>query len=1401
MTTVELLGQLRSLGVDVWTEGAQLRCRAPKGTLTAALEGELRRRKTELLEFLQSAREATGAPYIPLAARGGEGLPLSFGQHRLWFLDRMQPGNPAYNIFLPLALSGRLDAAALRQALSDVVRRHEVLRTCFPTRAGTPVQWIRPAAPADLPDDDLRLLPPARLHDALLNLARDEARESFDLANGPLYRARLVRLDETEHVLCWTMHHSIGDGWSLGVLVRDLAAYYNGACGTEPVRLPDLPIQYGDYAVWQQRWLAGPRLESLLEYWQRELPRDGRLDLPTDRPRSAAPASEGARHRFSLDRELRDRLVAFSRSQNVTLFMTLLAALFVLLARRSDQDHVVIGSPIANRTHPSTHPLVGFFVNTLVLGGDLSANPTFTTFLAQVKRMALGAYEHQDLPFERLVEATRQARDVRRNPIFDVMFVYQNLPLPQVTLSGLAVRPLEVESTLAKFDLVWDLFEADAEIVGRIQYRTDLYDGSTVARMAAEFHTLLHGVLADPQRRVRDLPLLDAAERRAVSALACGRIDADAAATRRAPLRCGVHDAFDAQAVRTPDAIAVVADGERLTYAQLRGRSHALARRLRAAGAGPEARVALWTNRRVETIVGILGIWTAGGVYVPIDPLWPRARVDLVLADATPRVAVVPQDVIASWDRRLPALVAVDGSENETAVASATSPASAAYVIYTSGSTGRPNGVVVTHDSAMNLVAALNEARGARHSGPLRVGVNGPWVFDTTIKQIVQLTGGHALHVLPEACRSDPAQFLDYMREHRIDVVDVTPSQARLLVAAGLLDDASLRSLVLLIGGEAIDPALWQALASAADRTCFNLYGPTECTVDATLSSVGSSTGGPTIGRPLLNVRTYVLDRRLHVCPIGVAGELWIAGAGVARGYLNAPALTAARFLPDPFVGEPGARMYRTGDRVRLRATGELEYLGRVDEALKIRGFRIEPQEIEAVLMRHPDVREAAIVGYERSPNDVRLIAYVTLRTGTRAPAADLRRFLQRHLPAHLVPSAYVTLAALPLTPNGKLDRRALPLPDLSQRDDATIAVAPRDAIEWQLAAIWAELLGLDTVGVTDDFFESGGHSLLAMLMLGRVKQQFGCEIPIATLFQGATVEQLATHIRRRASGAEDSPLVAIRTTGSRPPFFCVHPVGGHVLCYVDLAAAVGAEQPFYGLQAPQRTGGHEFSVEALAARYVAAIKTARPDGPYQLGGWSLGGVIAFEMARQLQTAGEEVAGLVLIDSHATHLSGPSALSEEILLRRFAADLLGREPAALRELAAPVQPDDATALFDELYARAMATGLLPQGSDATALRALFDLFRANLRAESHYRPAASFLHVVLLQAASSVSGAADVTFGWSRLATAGVERRVLPGDHYSLMRKPDVDAVAAELRRSLSAGARPTAMLAAENRA
>ncbi len=1381
-----------------------------------------------LARQIQIARQTAEAPPpdIPRVARDEGGLPLSFGQRRLWFLDRMNPGNPAYNIFLPLSLSGPLDVAALQRALDDVVARHEVLRTSVPMVDGEPLQVVRPATTSALLADDLRELPARHRRSTLDRLMRDEAHRSFDLATGPLCRTRLVRLDETEHVLCWTMHHIIGDGWSLGLLVRDLAAYYNGARSGQAAVLPDLPIHYADYAVWQQQWLSGARLDTLLAYWQRQLPPAAPLDLPADRPRPAAPAFTGARHAFTFERDLHRRLIAFSRSHDVTPFMTLLAALFVLLARRSEQDGIVVGTPIANRTHPLTHDVIGFFVNTLALRGDLSNNPTFRAFLQQVKQTALDAYEHQDLPFERFVETTKQARDERRNPVFDVMLAYQNLPVPEMAFADLDVQTVDIESTLAKFDLLWDLFERDGAFVGRIQYRTDLCDADTVARMSAELRTLIDGILGDADAHVRDLPLLDACEQRLVTAFSAGAPSNDLSHAG------SLHAAIDEQAVRTPDAIAVGAGEDSLTYAQLRRRSNALAARLRAAGVRPDASVALWATRTTDTIVSILAIWKAGGAYVPIDPAWPRERINYMLAHIRPTACIGPLPRGAYAPIAGPRVTLGDASHEQDepppdGLSDETRGAAAAYIIYTSGSTGRPNGVVVTHGAALNLIAALNETvyRTLR-PGVLRVGVNGPWVFDTTIKQLLQLANGHALHVLPDSCRADAAQFLRTVRAHQIDLVDCTPSQARLLMAAGLLDDRSFDALVLLIGGEAIDAALWTALASAADRTYVNLYGPTECTVDATVAHITASAGEPTIGRPLPNVRTYVLDRRLHQSPIGVPGEAWIAGAGLARGYLRDPALTADRFRPDPFPDDPGARMYRTGDRVRCRATGELEYLERTDAALKIRGFRIEPREVEAALARHPAVQGAAVTAHEygQASTDARLVAYVTLKDGVRATAAELRRFLRARLPAHLVPAAYVTLAAFPLTTHGKLDRRALPPPE-RRRDgsgadanawdeEMPVDGAPRDIIEWQLAEIWAALLDVKDISVGADFFELGGHSLLAMVMLGRVKKALGCDVSLATLFQGATIEQLAAHIRARAAEDADASLAPIRRTGARLPFFCVHPVGGHVLCYLDLARALGADQPFYGLQAPRgragEPGGHdpgtgprmEPGIEQMAARYLDAIRTVQPRGPYALGGWSLGGTIAFEIARLLHAAGEEVALLALIDSHATHPSRATPLPDRVLLRRFAEDLFITRPDAIhvfddaiQDMSGAMSLDaaDVDVAFDALHARAAAAGLLPPDTDVKQLRALFETFRANLRAERRYHPEPSPARVLLIQAADSFDGATDAAFGWEPLARGGIERCMLPGNHDSLLRRPAVDAVASELGRRLAGDDAPSA--------
>ncbi|HEV2150668.1 MAG TPA: amino acid adenylation domain-containing protein, partial [Longimicrobiaceae bacterium] len=1077
--------------------------------------------KRRLLEQRLRAGPPPTAELRP-RARGGEPLPLSFAQQRLWFVDRLDPGRSTYNMSYPLRVSGELDLPALRRALDEVVRRHESLRTRFPVRDGEPEQVVEPASRARLPLVDLGGLGERAREAELRRLAAEEAGRPFDLAAGPLLRTTAVRLGAADAAVFFTMHHIVSDGWSIGILVREVSALYAAHSRGEALRLPDLPLQYADYAAWQREWLTGAVLQEQVGFWRERLAgAPALLELPTDRPRPPVAGDGGAIHGFAAGAATTAALDALARREGATRFMVLLAAWQLLLARYAGTDDVVVGTPIAGRTWAETEGLIGLFVNTLVLRARVPRTITFRELLHHVRETTLGAFEHQEFPFEKLVQELGMERSQAYSPVFQVMFALQNAGGGELELDGAGVEGVDAgESAPARFDLSLSLFGADAEIRGELTYRVELWERASIARLLRHYGRVLEQVVQAPERLLRDVSLLADGERAQV----LEGWNATSAAYPRG--RC-VHELFAEQAACTPGAPAVVFRGETLTYAELDRRSNRLAHALRRRGVGPEVRVALCLERGVEQVVAVLGVLRAGGAYVPLDPAHPPERLALLLSDAGAPVVLTQPHL----RERLPStgaqVLCLDGDLPGPGVGDAAPPESGAvpenlaYVVYTSGSTGRPKGVMVTHRSVVNLAAALREAVYGRRGADAapRVSMNGPLTFDTSVKQWVQLLSGAALYPVPDEVRYDGGTMGEWLRESRVEVLDCTPAQLRVLIADGLLEQAGAAPTDVLVAGEAIDPATWRRLGEDAGRRYYNLYGPTECTVDAVLSPVEASRPVPVIGRPIGNVRAYVLDAGLDPVPVGVPGELYVGGEGVARGYLGRADLTAAAFLPDPFGGRSGARLYGTGDRVRWLPSGELEYLGRTDFQVKVRGFRIEPGEVEAALQAHPSVREAVVVVREDTPGEKRLAAYVV---GGDVAAAALRAHLGARLPEYMVPSDFVVLESLPLTPNGKVDRRALPAPEAASGD---AFVAPRTPTEEIVSGIWAEVLGAARVGAADDFFALGGHSLLVARVVSRVRRSLGVELPLRAVFDASTVAGLAARIDALLREEREGPV------------------------------------------------------------------------------------------------------------------------------------------------------------------------------------------------------------------------------------------------------------------------------------
>ncbi|MDH7486312.1 MAG: amino acid adenylation domain-containing protein [Anaerolineae bacterium] len=1092
--------------------------------------------------------------------------PLSFAQERVWFLERLEPGRALYNVpEVTFRLRGPLDVAVLERSLNEIVRRHETLRTTFGQVDGRPVQVIHPSRQLTLPVVSLEHLPLEQREAEARRLAAEEVMRPFDLARGPLFRAVLLRLATDDHVLILPMHHIIADGWSIGILLRELAALYTAFSKGQPSPLPELPIQYADYAAWQRETLQGAFLEQEVAYWRQQLAgAPPVLELPTDRPRPAVQSYRGRRWRVTLPRQLLDGVKALSRAVGVTPFMTLLAAFQTLLYRYTGQEDIVVGTPIAGRNQPETQDLIGFFANTLVLRSDFSANPTFRELLEQVRQVALGAYEHQELPFEKLVAELSPVRDMSHSPLFQVLFVFQNWPFVPPELPGLEVSTFELGAGTTKFDLTLSLIEGEEGLTALFAYNTDLFDAATIERMAGHFQTLLEGVLADPDQRVATVPILRPAER---EQLLFAWNDTE----RAYPQQC-LHQLFEAQAARTPEAIAVLfppgpsappspweglREGLRpssLTYDELNRRANQLARVLRQQGVGPETLAGLYVERSPEMIVGLLGILKAGGAYVPLDPSLPPERLAFLLED-TGVPLVLTQERLA---HRLPQAVRTlrldadweaIAQESDHDLPCNAGPENLVYVIYTSGTTGLPKGVLVPHRALVNHALALAKAYGAGPGDRVLQFIN--LSFDAAAEEIFPtLLSGATLVLAPSAAELVGRRLMQFCEQQGIAILHlpapVWHGTVDDLVASGRPMQAPLK--VLLVGGESVDIERLRAWARLVDRPVkfLNAYGPTEATITATLfqttcqvEAVSSLESVP-IGRPIANVRVYVLDAHMQPVPVGVPGELYIGGPGLACGYLNRPDLTARSFVQNPFSKSGDShfesdchltRLYKTGDLARYRPDGQLEFLGRTDDQVKIRGFRIELGEIRAVLAQHPGVREAVVVAREDTPGVKRLVAYV-VPSDTALQPDELTAFLRSRLPEYMLPAAYVFLEELPLLPSGKVDRLALPAPESQAAEAGRGAeaqrpyVAPRDELEQHLAALWQELLGIEHISVHDDFFQLGGDSIQGAIFVNRLQEAMGEYVYLIAIFDAPTIAQLAAYLR------ENYPLGVARLLG-----------------------------------------------------------------------------------------------------------------------------------------------------------------------------------------------------------------------------------------------------------------------------
>ncbi len=1348
------------------------------------------------------------------AKSGQPERPLSFAQQRLWFLEQMEPGSVAYNMPLAARLTGALNFAAFEQALNAVIARHESLRTRFVSVDGHPVQIIDSDPGLKLRIEDLSLLSFQEKERRLKERIRAEINAPFDIGKERLVRVLLLRLSQQEHALVLTMHHIVSDEWSLNIFFKELGVFYEEFATGERVELPELPIQYAEFALWQRERLNGAELEKQLGFWRGRLKDAPVLELPTDFPRRQTVSCRGQTLTRFLSKEMETSLRQLARREESTLFMVLMAAFNGLLYRHTQQQDIIVGSPIAGRTQMELEGLIGFFVNILPFRTELSGNDSFKSLLRQVRGVTLAAYSHQDVPFEKIVEELHPERSAGHLPFARVLFMLQNSSFEKMRWrsgtrdSLLDIQFLEAQTETSKFELSVTVQETSLGLAVRAEYNSGLFAETTIERLLQHFEILLQGIITDPNRRLSELPLLSDAESKQLL------VEWNSTASEY-PRNKSIHQIFEEHATRTPDAIAVSFGSRSITYGALNASANQIARYLREYRASPGALVGLCIEPSVEMVIGMLGILKAGGAYVPLDPSYPSERLAFMLRDTRTPVVLTQQALLYRIPGDFANVVCLDSDWELLARCSSAnlencvSATELAYVMYTSGSTGQPKGVKVRHQGVTRLVVNTNYIQLDRTD---RIGQVSNISFDAATFEIwgALLNGARLVGIASDVAIS-PKEFARELKEEGITAIFLTSALFTQIVNEAPDAFQSLRTVI--AGGEALDPhSVHAVLRSRPPQRLLNGYGPTENTSFTCCHEIqhlpDDATNVP-IGRPISNTQVYILDSALNPVPIGVPGELYAAGEGLADGYWNRPELTAEKFIPNPFVRHssheprPSTHLYRTGDLARYLPNGEIEFLGRIDGQVKIRGFRIELEEIESTLRSHPAIRDCAVAVLGSGAGEKRLVGYFVPRGELKPTANDLRVFLKKTLPEYMVPSAFVAIDALPLSPNGKLDRGALPEPGagLGQSDSYQ---HPRDDIEHRLANIWEEVLDVRPIGVRDKFFDLGGHSLLAVRLVSRIEQEFARKFRVASVFQSPTIEELAGLIREEVKEAEaKSSIVEIQGKGERPALFLVHGAGGGMFWgYANLSRHLGPSQPVFAFRSRGLDGQQEFSsIEEMAAHYVSDLRERQPRGPYYLGGYCFGGNVAYQMARQLTESGEEVALLALMNCAPPNSAYTRVSLTPSWCLRLARNLL-YWAAYVRELNPPHRREFARWKWHRLKQWLRGT---QNGSGQVDVGNLVDLslfpgeertvWEAHIKALLKYCPEPYEGKVHLFRSPGHpVLCSFDPDYGWRAFAKGGIVTSIVSGAHEKILEEPCVRAIATQLAKFLNPQNLPKAL-------
>ncbi|HWQ04787.1 MAG TPA: amino acid adenylation domain-containing protein [Longilinea sp.] len=1175
------------------------------------------------LESVIRNSDANLLPPIQVVDRA-QPLELSFSQERMWFVQQLDPNNSAYNIPLAYRFNGKADQAVLQKTLDWMIARHEILRTYFVFKDEQPLQIIVPSLSVNFEKIDLAA------GDAKANLTEWVNRESarpFDLSVLPLIRAAVLDLGNDENVLCITMHHIITDAWATGLFLQEFqSAYELFSQGREP-QIPPPEIQYADFAVWQRKWLTGQVLVNESAYWREQLAGVPALELFTDFKRPIVQTFRGSQVMADLPADLYDALIQLSSKSGTSVFMAALSAFYVLLYQYSGQVDLSVGVPIANRKWLAVENLLGTLVNTLVLRTSLDGNPTLGELLSRVRDVSLGAYAHQDMPFESLVAELRLPRDISRSPIFQVMFNVINVPTVNVDREEFKDSYVEVDTSGAQFDLTLTL--VDTPILRRVilNYNTDLFERSTVVRMLNQYMALLGTVAARLEQRLLELPMLTDTDRQLVL------VDWNNTA-QDYPRSATVQSLFEMQVKRSPERVAASDEERQITYLELDRRTNQLAQYLRDQGVGVETLVGLCLPRGIDMLVSLLAILKAGGAYVPLDPSFPSERLSYMLENSGAPILLTQSAQLHLFSSNNLKLVCLDkeASSIDSLSAQPLLPVShaenLAYVIYTSGSTGRPKGVQVLQRGLVNFLSSMQHEPGLTEEDIL-LSVTSLSFDIAGMELYLPLISGAQVKLVSSETAADGFRLMKAMQESGATIMQATPATWKLLISSGWNGD---RRLKILCGGEALPPDLAAGLLSRCG-SLWNMYGPTETTIWSTLLQITSPTQLITIGRPIANTQVFILDTGRNPVPIGRTGEIYIGGDGLARGYLNLPALTAEKFVPNPFDFSGNSRLYRTGDLGRFLPGGQIEFLGRIDNQVKLRGYRIELGEIEQVIQESSLVKDVVVIPRSNGSSDEHLVGYLVRQPNSEIDLPALRDKLKQKLPAYMIPAAFVILDQLPLTPNGKIDRRSLPEPEATSID-AGGYVPPENDIEITLVQIWERLLNVQPIGVTQSFFDLGGHSLLAARLFAEIHNRFGKVLPLTTIFEEPTIRHLASVIISQKDGSNWPVLVPMQPKGRKPPLFFVHPFGGDVIGFKRWSEHLGLDQPFYGLRARGLDGIQEplGSIEEMATLYNAEIRKIQPHGPYKIGGFCIGGVVAFEMAQQLLRQGEKIDLLAIVN-------------------------------------------------------------------------------------------------------------------------------------------------------------------------